>query len=1262
MAVDLAGFTSLTDRLSPWGSRGTEGLSRVLRRYFAGVTDVVVAAGGDPVAFGGDSLSMVFDGPPGPTVDAALVAAARVQDLTAGVEGIDTPTGPLEVRVRVGVARGAVATAVARAGGRLLPVQVGPGLDLAHAAQEEAAVGSVAADASATSVRDTKGPVAVPSGPVVPAPSVDVDRLLPAALLDRLRHDRTLGESHRTVTVVFVRYPAVRPDAVLPFLGRVATLMDLVHASGGEVVQVSGGDKGILAMVVLGAPVAHPDDAARAVHAMADLQRHELQAAVGIATGPVFAAVLGSRSRLFPTHTGLAVNVAARLSQRAAAGSMLVDDRTWQQASRHLRQAGPPARHSLKGCGAPVVVHRVAGWRRARARPTSAALPLLVGRDAEVARIEGLLDAVATGRGGALAIQGPPGIGKTRIVQEVVIRARTRGFVPVSVDVADHLRGQGPQVWRDVVGGLIGVSARASLRAWQDALSAALPDVPDPGQVLGPLLGLGGEATGRPLDPDTGRLAPELAQTALGRLLRNGSRHAPTLLVIEGTDRLDAASADLLHAMATAAAGCAAGVVVTAGTEAAAAPYDDTIVLAPLDHDRTGLLAEEAWRQAGGGTPPAWLAGTVGSRAGGNPLAARLTAQDLLTRWRPGDPPPPAADATFGAVAGLLASQIDRLPADARELLTVLAVAQRPCGPRLLTHLLSAGGTVSSVRRRASHLVAERIVTQSDGDPEETYAVSHDLLRRAVYESTSHVQRERLHRALVERLAVPGADPVEIALHVHPLGDQGLARRWFPRAARAARHSWDLAGAQQWLERLLPLVEDGDRALVEIELLEVLLVAGRATDVVERLGRAPSTPALGDGLANARRLHVLAEAEYACGKFRRAEKTAARVMQLVDGVDEPRYHRAGELLVLSRCEQGELDDALLDGRELAERAADAPDPTTRATAQSALAVALVLAGSPEAAADHYRSALVAATEAHDAVRQVHVISDLAGCAYLLGDFRESLQRLAQARQLADAIGYLRHLALSLDNEAQLRAALGDPYATPCASAAVRRSLELGDLATAADALHSWVTAKPGLAVDPGVWRRLVAIERRLGRLAQAAGASADLAVALSRTGDVARAHDAAAEAEDLLARPTAPVVRRATFAKLLADTRDPTRRSRSVRDHALAGLDRLAEDPDLDEREAAEIALERWRLCRDPGARECAENLLGLAFEAEPSAVVRSWFRLMGEPAPDPPVALPPPVGIARSRTTRRDLEAAFADVEAAVAAAAEPASDLRSE
>jgi class 3 adenylate cyclase len=1287
MAVDLAGFTALTERLSGRGTHGTEALSSVMRGYFASVTDLVAESGGDPVAFGGDSLSVVFDGPPGSTLDAALAAAAGIQRLTAATAATTTPAGPIDVQVRVGVARGVVATAVARSGRRLLPVHVGPGLDLAHAAQESAVAGAVAVHESAApapgraarrreQAAAALGPALAAGAPDEPVRPVEVGMLLSPVLLDRLRRGRALVESHRVVTVTFVRFPAVEPDALRPFLAHVASLMDLVHRSGGEVVQVSGGDKGVLAMVVFGAPTAHGDDPVRAVHRMLELRRREPRVAVGIATGPVFAAVLGSRTRMFPTHSGMAVNVAARLSQAAEPGRILVDAQTWEGSSRYLRRAGRPRRRELKGCTAPVVVHDVAGWRRSPPRLASSALPLLVGRALELERVELLLDGVAAGAGGVLAIGGEPGAGKTRVVQEATERARTRGFTALCSDVADHPLGHPARAWRDLLGGLLGVRRDAPRRDWLDTLAAALPDVPTHLTVLGPLLDLGGADPAREVAPDAGSVAPELAQAAVGRLVTTAARRHPVLLVVENADRLDEASVGLLRGIAGAAAGCAAGLLVTRGQEPnpaleALLAQAPTLALTPLDRDDTALLAEEAWRQAGGGTPPPWLAGAVVRHSGGNPLFARVAARALLARWKPGDPPP-AEEVVAGSVTRLLLGQVDRLPTDARELLTVLAVAQRPCGTRLLEQVLAPALDASAIRRAAAHLVSERLVAQAGEAQEETIRLTHDLLRRVVYDAASHAERERLHRSLVGCLGTAGADPVEVAEHVHPLGDPELARRWFPPAAHAARASWNLTGALRWLQLLQPLLTGRARDLSELELLEVLLVAGRANEVLERVGGAAAgrwsalgneaVPRSAERLLAARRLHVVAEATYSCGQLARTEAAASRVMQLVDGVDEPRYQRAGELLTLARSHQGDVVGAVRAGRALVARTAVTADPAARAHALAALAVALVLSGHAEAAAERYEAALVAAVEAGDVVRQVHVLSDLAGCAYLTGRHAACVELLTRARTTADTIGYRRHLALNLNNEAQLRAGLGDAYATSCAALAVERGLELGDLPTAADALQTWLNAKPSLAADPALWRRLVEVDVQLDRTLEAAGEWADLAVVLARSGRPAAARDAARAAVRCAAgADPGPVGRRADFARLMADAHDPAPRSPNVRSAVLEGLARLAGEADLEVREAAEIAMERWRLSRSDADRAAAVSLARAAFTAEPSALVRSWFRVLHEPVPAGPDPLPPPVGIARTRTTRRDLEDALTGVEAAVRAASAPAATRHS-
>jgi hypothetical protein len=281
----------------------------------------------------------------------------------------------------------------------------------------------------------------------------------------------------------------------------------------------------------------------------------------------------------------------------------------------------------------------------------------------------------------------------------------------------------------------------------------------------------------------------------------------------------------------------------------------------------------------------------------------------------------------------------------------------------------------------------------------------------------------------------------------------------------------------------------------------------------------------------------------------------------------------------------------------------------------------------------------------DVVQQVHSLSDLAGCRYELGDYETCLRLLSRARESAEAIGYRRHLAMSLTNEAQLRCGLGDRFATACAAMAVRSSLEHGDLGTAANAVHTWITADPGLSAAARHWERLVSVDNRLGRRGAAAEGLAWQALAEARAGRAARARQVAAAAKEASRELELPWVRRrAALAEVwvAAGHRDL--------DAALSRLAHLQSADDLDKLERAELALDRWRLTREESARQQAAEQLQAAFAVEPAAWVQRALQEVAAKPPGEAPSLPPPVGIARAGTTRTQLVEALAGLEAAVA------------
>ncbi|MFO1188466.1 MAG: adenylate/guanylate cyclase domain-containing protein [Alphaproteobacteria bacterium] len=188
---------------------------------------------------------------------------------------------------------------------------------------------------------------------------------------------------------------------------------------------------GDAAMALFGTPVAHGDDALRAVrcalaiHAAMPALGGEfglsLSAHIGIAVGDVVAGAVRGDGRSGYTVLGDAVNLAARLAGLAGPGETLVanDLRRAVEPAIAFSKIGPRA---IKGYAAEIPVFRVEGFS------SDGASGPFVGRQAELAQLDALLDLCGQGRGHVAVLRGEPGIGKSRLLAEAGARAASRGF------------------------------------------------------------------------------------------------------------------------------------------------------------------------------------------------------------------------------------------------------------------------------------------------------------------------------------------------------------------------------------------------------------------------------------------------------------------------------------------------------------------------------------------------------------------------------------------------------------------------------------------------------------------------------------------------------------------------------------------------------------------------------------------------------------------------------------------------------------------
>src|SRR5215212_7243934 len=189
-------------------------------------------------------------------------------------------------------------------------------------------------------------------------------------------------------------------------------------------------------MAVFGLPALHEDDALRAVRASRgmqlalaelndDLERRygvRLANRIGVNTGEVVAGDAAAAQRLV---TGDAVNVAARLEQAAGEFEVLIGELTYRLVRDHVEvEAVEPL--ELKGKAERVPAYRLV--EVVESAPVTRRRTPLVGREREVGAIAGELERALADRSCRLAtVIGHAGVGKTRLVEEILQLARDRG-------------------------------------------------------------------------------------------------------------------------------------------------------------------------------------------------------------------------------------------------------------------------------------------------------------------------------------------------------------------------------------------------------------------------------------------------------------------------------------------------------------------------------------------------------------------------------------------------------------------------------------------------------------------------------------------------------------------------------------------------------------------------------------------------------------------------------------------------------------------
>ena len=264
-------------------------------------------------------------------------------------------------------------------------------------------------------------------------------RLMPTSYVEKLLSSKGKMEGERrVVTILFSDVKGstslaenLDPEEVLEIMnGAFNVLIEPITRYEGTIARLMG--DAILAF--FGAPIAHEDDPYRACKAALDIiegakafsKKLEVErdikgfgVRVGINTGLVVVAEVGTDLRVEYTAMGDAVNVAARMESAAEPGTILITEVTKKlvQGDFELMSIGPI---QVKGKSSPINTFRVLGTKKQSVRFTDTIRynSPLIGRDFELGKMKGALEDLKSGCGKIISITGDGGIGKSRLVAE----------------------------------------------------------------------------------------------------------------------------------------------------------------------------------------------------------------------------------------------------------------------------------------------------------------------------------------------------------------------------------------------------------------------------------------------------------------------------------------------------------------------------------------------------------------------------------------------------------------------------------------------------------------------------------------------------------------------------------------------------------------------------------------------------------------------------------------------------------------------------
>jgi class 3 adenylate cyclase/tetratricopeptide (TPR) repeat protein len=1030
VSLDLSGFTRLSERLQAKGRAGAEELVLAVSGVFQGLIGIAERHAGDVLKFRGDALLLFFSG--NGHERRACLASSHMQWLIGQTGKTMSSVGSVTLRMSTGIYSGSCNFFLVEGTHRELVV-AGPAATATIELEGAASAGQILVSERTAEALEpawlgtAKGggrllrkfdqdDVEAHFASAVKESRDDLAHYIPEPLRAQLVLEAGEAE-HRQITAAFLKFGGV--DDLLESEGA-----DAVHARLDELARLVGETTSELGVtwlesdidvgggklyLVAGAPSSTGADEERMLRALRQIidNYDALPVRAGVNRGPAFCGDVGAETRRTYAVMGDTVNLAARLTGRASVGGILATADVLDRSRTRFATESEP--FLMKGKERPVTAYHVGAATGIQEEEAVAEVPF-VGRESE---LETFTEAVNTARmreQRLVELVGEPGIGKSRLVEE--LKRSALGFTQL-VAVSDQYASSTPyHVFRSLLRPLAGITldlspeeAGAHLTPW---VKAVMPDLAPWLPLLAIPFGAEVEST-----PETDEIDPNFRRQRLNVVVDDFLSRVlmmPTLLVIEDVHWMDDASRELLVHVTGSTTPRPWLICVTRrphGTQIARdTPAHVLLELAPLEPEATHAFVLAA---AGDVALSQDALGVLQERSGGNPLFLR----ELVAAARAGVGP----DELPETVETLIVARIDTLKPEDRFVMRNASVAGARFTVGLLSEVLAQELQDLDELERWERL-SEFIAWLDEG----WLQFLHDLFRAAAYEGLSFKRRREVHARVGRALEARGAQPSLLAVHFLRAEEYDKAWQCASEAGDAARGRYANVEAAELYGQALESAEHlelpaADVARVAEALGDVAELAARYDEATERYAQArkllPDDPR-----AQARLMHKEGVVRERLGRYTEALRWYGRALKLLDASESPETRLEVELAYSGvKYRQGHFAEGIEWAQRAAAGAEAQGDRTRLAHAYYLEHIAGVELG--RRTAEHRDLALSILEEVGDLVRLSSLQNNIGVEAYFDGRWEESADWYKRSAETSARAGDVVNVARAQNNEGEI---------------------------------------------------------------------------------------------------------------------------------------------------------------------------------------------------------------------------------------------------